>query len=34
MRLIGIERESDTRDILTFECDDCGQVEARSVMTR
>jgi predicted nucleic acid-binding Zn ribbon protein len=34
MRLIGVEDESNTRDIFTFECDDCGQIEARSVVTR
>jgi hypothetical protein len=34
MRLVGIERENDTRDAFTFECDDCGQIEIRGATTR
>ena len=31
MRLFGIEVESNTRDIYTFECDACRGVEVRTV---
>jgi CRISPR/Cas system CSM-associated protein Csm3 (group 7 of RAMP superfamily) len=31
---VGIERESDTREIFIFEYDDCGQIEIRGAMTR
>jgi hypothetical protein len=33
MRLFGIELESDTRDLYTFECVACGGLEARGVLT-
>jgi hypothetical protein len=32
MRLFGIERESDNRDLYTFECAACGGVESRGVL--
>ena len=34
MRLLGIEPEHDTRDLLTFQCDRCGTLEVRGVMAR
>ena len=34
MFLRGIESESDTRDLYTFECDKCGAVEVRGVRVR
>jgi hypothetical protein len=32
MRLFGIERESEQRDLYTFECAACGGVESRGVL--
>jgi hypothetical protein len=32
MRLFGIEPESDVRDLYTFECHNCGRLEARGVL--
>jgi hypothetical protein len=32
MRLLGIERETDNRDLVTFECDKCGRLEVRGVV--
>ena len=32
MRLVGIESESDKRDLFTFECVACGRVEVRGVL--
>jgi hypothetical protein len=32
MRLFGIEPENDVRDVYTFECGTCGQLEVRSVL--
>jgi hypothetical protein len=32
MRLFGIEAESAVRDPYTFECQNCGRVEARGVL--
>jgi hypothetical protein len=32
MRLFGIESESDVRDLFTFECGACGQLEVRGVL--
>ena len=32
MRLFGIEAESAVRDLYTFECQNCGRVEARGVL--
>ena len=32
MRLFGIEAESDVRDLYTFECGTCGQLEVRGVL--
>ena len=32
MRLFGIEAESQTRDIFTFECPTCGGLEVRGVL--
>jgi predicted RNA-binding Zn-ribbon protein involved in translation (DUF1610 family) len=34
MRLLGIEWETEDRDIYSFTCDLCGQSETRSVLTR
>jgi len=34
MRLIGIEPETDIRDLFTFECDKCGRLEVRGVVAR
>jgi len=34
MRLFGIERLSPTRDLYTFECDQCGHIEVRGVRIR
>ena len=31
MRLLGIESEKLTRDLYTFECGKCGQLEVRGV---
>jgi hypothetical protein len=31
MRLFGIEPESPSRDLYTFECDNCGALEVRGV---
>jgi hypothetical protein len=31
MRLYGTEPESDTRDIYTFQCGNCGHLEKRGV---
>jgi hypothetical protein len=31
MRLFGIEPNSDVRDLYTFECGTCGQLEVRGV---
>jgi hypothetical protein len=33
MRLLGIEAEKAGRDLYTFECDNCGQIEIRTVRT-
>ena len=30
LRLVGIEPESEVRDLFTFECPKCGYVETRS----
>ncbi len=32
MRLLGIEPQSETRDLYTFECSRCGQLQVRSVL--
>jgi hypothetical protein len=32
MRLFGVEAESAVRDLYTFECQNCGRVEARGVL--
>ena len=32
MRLFGIERESEQRDLYTFECAACGGLEVRGVL--
>jgi hypothetical protein len=32
MRLFGIEPESETRDLFTFECHGCGRLEVRGVL--
>jgi hypothetical protein len=32
MRLFGIEAESDVRDLFTFQCPACGQLEVRGVL--
>jgi hypothetical protein len=32
MRLFGIERESERRDLYTFECAACGGLEVRGVL--
>ena len=32
MRLFGIEPESDTRELYTFECNGCSRLEVRSVL--
>jgi hypothetical protein len=32
MRLFGIEPESEIRDLYTFECHNCGRLEARGVL--
>ena len=32
MRLFGIEAESDIRDLYTFECETCGQLDVRGVL--
>jgi hypothetical protein len=32
MRLFGMEAESPTRDLFTFECHTCGRIEARGVL--
>ena len=32
MRLFGMEAESPTRDLFTFECHTCGGIEARGVL--
>lgn len=34
MRLLGIEPETETRDLFTFECDECGRLEVRGVVAR
>jgi hypothetical protein len=34
MRLLGIERETDIRDLYTFRCDKCGRLEVRGVAAR
>jgi hypothetical protein len=34
MLLFGIEPESATRDLYTFECDKCGALEVRGVRVR
>jgi predicted RNA-binding Zn-ribbon protein involved in translation (DUF1610 family) len=31
MRLFGVESETPTRDLYTFECPNCGRIEARGV---
>jgi len=33
MRLLGIEVVKPSRDLYTFECDHCGQVEIRTIRT-
>jgi hypothetical protein len=32
MRLFGIERESEERDLFTFECNTCDQLEVRGAL--
>ena len=32
MRLFGIEMESPLRDLFSFECPNCGKIEARSLL--
>ena len=34
MLLVGIEPESPTRDLYTFECDECGSIEVRGVRVK
>ena len=34
MRLLGIEPETDIRDLFTFQCDKCGGLEVRGVVAR
>ena len=34
MRLLGIETESATRELYTFECPKCGALEARGVKAK
>ena len=34
MRLLGIEAETDIRDLFTFECDKCERLEVRGVVAR
>jgi uncharacterized Zn finger protein len=34
MRLMGIEWETEVRDLYTFECMKCGQVEVRAVIVQ
>ena len=34
LRLLGVETESASRDLYTFECSECGKLEARSVLVR
>ena len=34
MHLLGIEPESATRDLYTFQCDKCGGLEVRGVRVR
>ena len=34
MALLGIEAETDTRDLYTFECSACGGLEVRGVRAR
>jgi hypothetical protein len=34
MRLFGMEAVSDVHDLYTFECSECGKLEARSVLVR
>jgi hypothetical protein len=34
MRLYGTEPESDTRDIYTFQCGNCGRLEKRGVSVK
>lgn len=31
LRLFGIEAESDSRDLYTFECTNCGRIEVRGI---
>jgi hypothetical protein len=31
MRLLGIEADSDTSDLFTFECSDCGHLEVMGI---
>ncbi|MGB7831093.1 MAG: hypothetical protein WBL84_02685, partial [Xanthobacteraceae bacterium] len=31
MRLVGVEAESATRDLYTFECERCGLIEVRGL---
>ena len=33
MRLFGVESETPARDLYTFECRNCGRIEARGVST-
>jgi hypothetical protein len=34
MALLGVESETQTRDLYTFECDACGGLEVRGVRAR
>jgi len=34
MRLFGIESENEHRDLYTFECENCGQLEIRGVRVK
>jgi hypothetical protein len=34
MGLLGIESETETRDLYTFECNACGALEVRGVLVR
>jgi hypothetical protein len=34
MQLLGIEPETDIRDLYTFECDRCGALEVRGVRVK
>ena len=34
MRLFGVEQESETRELYTFECDKCDALEVRGVRVK